>query len=238
MPRNRAVVTVAVGNRPDLGKPGEGAIVGKPFAGMLPRWEASFRQYGEGAHLKVFTELPPGSPEHLQVPYAFKVYAINTLRKDGYTSILWADAAVGAIRSLAPIWERTERDGYWFSNNWTWNCGQWTCDTALPLLGITREQAFEIPQVAATAFALDFGKDIAVKFFDEYSKGAVNGAFKGPWTNSHGEASPDRRVLGHRHDQTAASVIAWRLKMKFTIQPEFFSDYQGETDGAILKVER
>ncbi len=111
----RAIVTVAVGNRPDLGKPNEQTIVGIPFAAMLERWRGGFEKHGEGAFIRMFTELPPGSPEHLHVPYAFKAYAIQAMLGLGFSSILWADAAVVAIRSLVPIWERTERLGYWFS---------------------------------------------------------------------------------------------------------------------------
>ena len=234
----RAIVTVAVGNRPDLGKPNEQMIVGIPFAAMLERWRGGFEKHGERAFIRMFTELPPGSPEHLHVPYAFKAYAIQAMLELGFSSILWADAAVVAIRSLMPIWERTERLGYWFSKNCNWNCGQWTCDAALPLLGITRQEAFAIPQIAATAFALDFTKPAAVKFFEEYRAGAMNGAFIGPWTNHNGEASPDARVLGHRHDQTTASVAVWRLGLTLTSQPSFFSDYQGENCETILKVDR
>ncbi len=234
----RAIVTVAVGKRENVGKPNEETIVGKPFAAMLDRWQASFEEYGEAVGIRAFTKIGPRCPTHLENPYAFKAYAIEDVIETGYTSILWTDVSVAAIRSLAPLWERTERDGYWFSDNGSWNCGQWTCDAALPLLGITRQDAFSIPQVAATAFALDFTKPIAVKFFEDYREKAMNGAFVGPWVNNHGEASSDPRVLGHRHDQTAASIAVWRLGMETTKQPAFITDYRGETPETILKVER
>jgi hypothetical protein len=204
----------------------------------MERWNSSFSQYGEGAHLKAFMELPPGCPEHLDIPYAFKAYALRAMWDKGYSSVLWADSSVTALRSLNPIWEHTERLGYWFSDNNGWNCGQWTCDAALPLLGITRQDAFDIPHVAATAFALDFSKLGAVKFFDYYWDGVVNGAFRGPWVNDKGQASADPRVLGHRHDQTVASVAIWRLGMTTTKQPYLFSDGYGERDDTVLKVER
>jgi hypothetical protein len=126
-----------------------------------------------------------------------------------------------------------------YGKEWKRNCGQWTCDEALPLLGITREQAFEIPQVVGGAFALDFKKSIAANFFSRYMESARNGSFRGPWTNTFEQkASLDPRVMGHRHDQTAASVIAHNLGMKLTSQPDVFSDGRGDTPSTILRIER
>ncbi len=226
----RAITTVAMGeNRHHPGT---------SFSDRLERWRTGFLQYGEGAHVEAFTELPPGSPEHADVPYAFKAYAIQAMLRQGFTSILWADSSTIAVRSLSPLWEQVESQGYWMADNWWFNCGEWTCDAALPLLGITREEAFSIPQLAASAFALDFRNSLVVAFFSGYMRLARNGAFQGPWTNEQLQASPDFRVLGHRHDQTAMSVMAWRLGMQLTPQPHVFSDNHGDSPTTILRLER
>ena len=52
----RAIVTVAVGKRENVGKPNEETIVGKPFAAMLDRWQASFEEYGEAVGIRAFTK--------------------------------------------------------------------------------------------------------------------------------------------------------------------------------------
>ena len=38
--------------------------------------------------------VPPGSPSHFDMPYAFKAWAIKFAVEAGYTSILWADAPI------------------------------------------------------------------------------------------------------------------------------------------------
>src|SRR5271157_2718391 len=197
----RAVVTVAVGDF---------------FITMQRSLIVKLRVYGHDAALVAFTdELPLNSPPHEEVPFAFKPHAIQAALDCGFTSIMWMDASVVPLRSTAPLWELIEKQGYWFSGNLKgWNCGQWTCDAALPLLGLSRVDAFEIPQMAATAFGLDFTHAIARAFFNEYMRFAKNGAFVGPFGNFLHEASQDERVMGHRHDQTAASVIAHRLGMR------------------------
>lgn len=190
--------------------------------------------------------LPPHSPSHDAVPYAFKVYAIAASRRMGYSSILWMDSSIVPLENLEPLWAEIEEKGYWFSENFPcartderYNCGQWTSDAALEPLGITREEAFNIPLVIATSFGLDFKHKIAGTFFDEWVRLAEGKqAFIGPWANTHGEASPDPRVLGHRHDQTAASVLAYRLGMKLTTPPKWIVDGIAPTDETILSIQR
>lgn len=183
---------------------------------------------GDGRY---FFDLPTGCPD---IPYAFKPYAIMQARERGYDTILWCDSSVAPIRSLDPLWTLIEQQGYWFSDNWNWNCGQWTSDEALTLLGITREEAFTIPHLCATAFGLDFKHRFGREFFSQWLK--LLPAFKGPWTNENGEASSDKRVLGHRHDQTALSVIVHRMGLNVSKQPQYLSDSHGETEETILKV--
>ena len=183
---------------------------------------------------------PLGCPPHEARPYAFKsymlFYARNTLayvRNNGSGLVLWLDAAVKPVRSLEPLWERIEHDGYWFAQN-AWNNYQWTADSAYPALFpqlgliLARELNKSIPQVMACAFGLSLRSSIGAEFLDEYYRlASETDAFCGPWWNSNNPANrgkdplktgpcgaPD--VIGHRHDQTAASVIAWRLGMHLT----------------------
>lgn len=167
-------------------------------------------------------EMPPGSPRHGSVPYAFKAHAILEARLRGYELILWADASILPVASLGPLWAQVERDGYWICRN-GWQNAEWTCDAAYVELGITREQNWQIPHVVATAFALDMRHEIGRECADQYLRLAQTRAFCGPWTNKHGEASADPRVLGHRHDQTALSVIAWATGIRLTDAPRIFA---------------
>lgn len=178
-------------------------------------------------------EMPPGSLTHKRIPYAFKAWAIEAARMKGADLILWADACILPIRSMEPLWALIERQGYWFSRNGFWN-GQWCSDAALSLLGITREESFRQEHVVATTFGLNLRSEIGTRFASEYLRLAQNGSFRGPWMNNGGEASADPRVTGHRHDQTAASVIAHRLGMGLTNPPEWFAYRGGEVESTVL----
>lgn len=184
--------------------------------------------------LLCWNSMPPRCPEHDKVPYAFKAYAMVAAAERGFTSILWADASILPIQRLELLWHKIEDDGYWISDN-GWINGQWCSDAALKPLGITREESFQQKHVVATAFGLSLKKEIGRTFLKEYYRlASETTAFCGPWTNKNGEASSDPRVLGHRHDQTAASVIAHRLNMVLTQPPDWFAYKGHENENTIL----
>jgi hypothetical protein len=183
--------------------------------------------------------MPPGSPSHRDVPYAFKAHAIKQALDRGADLILWADSSILPIRSLEPLWQRIEAEGYWISRN-GWKNSEWTADSAYPLLGVTREENDQIPHVVATSFGLNLRHETGRRMFERYLELANNGAFRGPWTN--GPQSVDGRrgpcgpasTRGHRHDQTALSVIAWREGCVLTDPPSVFAYRGGETEQTIL----
>lgn len=196
--------------------------------------------------------LPNDCPSHRYVPYAFKAYALKHAEKRGYTSLLWADACIRPVSSLEPIWERIEKDGYWMSNNGFTN-DQWTADSAYPdlfteatfprLPNRTETEHWDearainhgITHVVATTFGIDLRHSKGRAFLKEYFRlASETKAFCGPWINANAEMATRinaPRVMpcgplstrGHRHDQTAASVIAWRLGFKLTSPPDLFA---------------
>jgi len=200
--------------------------------GVGPRCAGGFQRLAErlyelGEPLMAWQNAwPPGSPTHEENPYAFKIYALEHANLAGFLArpLLWLDSTVIVLKPLGPLWDLIERQGYWISRNHGMVTGPFCCDAALPILGISREEAFEIPHVVATCFGLDMRRSIAQEFLARWKALAEAGAFKGPHRNDSGEASADPRVLGHRHDQTAASVVAWRLGMQLTDPPDWFAD--------------
>lgn len=171
-----------------------------------------------------YTALPPGSMDHQSAPYAFKIAAIDDALTSGANPILWCDSSVVPMRRLDSLWTLIERQGYWFSKNYDYTQGEFCSDASLDIFDMDREKAFGVPQVVASCFGLDFRHDIAQEFLAQWKALAMMGAFKGPWGNGNGEASKDMRVRGHRHDQSAASHIAWKLGMRLTDPPEWFCE--------------
>jgi len=142
-----------------------------------------------------------GSPSHYEVPYAFKLYAIYQALLQGYSSVLWLDSSIVAVKPLDKIWEIIETKGYFMEEAGHW-LGRWTNDRALKNFGIDRETANNIPMYSAGLTGLDFSNQKAVDFFKDWFKFATDGeTFKGDWKD-------------HRHDMSAASFLAWKYQFE------------------------
>ena len=179
--------------------------------------------------------MPDGCQTHAERPYAFKAYALHDAAAAGMDVLLWCDASiVPGPRPLEELWEKIEQDGIWFSNNGFSNY-EWTADSAYPDLGVTREENRRIPHVVATAFGLDLRKPIGWNFLAEYYRlASETRTFCGPWKNTPLTPCGPADVRGHRHDQTAASVICWRLGVHLSDPPEWFAYRGGETEKTCL----
>ena len=205
----------------------------------------------EPASVICWRTLPPECPAHDDVPYAFKAFALREAAKSA-DLLLWCDSCILPVRSLAPLWERIERDGYWMAPNGFTNY-EWTADSAYRDLfpythaGVYEEETMALARasnrncshVIATCFGLNVHSGVGAAFLVEYFRlASETRAFRGPWINANSIDAAKRQALnegasggrvapcgppdvrGHRHDQTAASVIAWRLGMKLTPPPE------------------
>lgn len=202
-----------------------------------------------GAPLTCWTDrMPDGCPSHLDVPYAFKAHALRLAAESGFTTLLWADASILPIAPLEPLWEKVERDGAWISNN-GWSNYQWTAESAYPELfpGLLPDEARilnrNIPHVVATAFGLNLKHENGLAIYEDYLRLARTRAFCGPWWNSrspvYGKNSGavpcgPADVHGHRHDQTALSVLAWKYDVALTDPPEWFAYRGGEREDTVL----
>jgi hypothetical protein len=143
-----------------------------------------------------------GAPPHNKIPYAFKPFAIEHLRKKGYDLVLWCDASMIAVKPLFELFKIIELDGYLMEESGHY-LGRWCNDKALRNMGITREQAMKIPMYSAGMTGLNLKDETAIKFLDDWLNFAKDGeTFVGDWKD-------------HRHDMSVASFLAHKYNMKF-----------------------
>lgn len=172
------------------------------------------------AFLNLNDESQVGAPTHDVAPYAFKPAMFSYAQGRGYDMILWADSAVFAIANLEPIFEHIENHGHVFFAN---GCvGEWSSDAALDSFKIGRDEAMRITELTGCLMGLDLRQPKAARFLIEWKALSRDGkTFPGSWNNNNGEVSADPRVKGHRHDQTAASLLAHEIGMELTASKFF-----------------
>jgi len=178
----------------------------------------------DGSTLIFSDERSIGSPTHQAAPYAFKPFALRHAYEMGYELVLWCDASVWAIKPLDGLFTYLAENTHLLFYNC--NTGNWSSDASLKSFGITREQAFEMPMLMGICMGWNMTSPLCQEFLRRWIVKATDGVtFPGSWTNKNKEVSEDPRVYGHRHDQTAASIIAHQLNMPLVIAHETFFQY-------------
>lgn len=175
-------------------------------------------------------KFPKGCPSHLDSPWGFKAWCFQQAKSQDYDCALWFDSSVIPV-NVANIFRKILNNGSYFvrravqiQENKT--VGQVCSEQALNAMGLSQDQAFLIPQISVQRIGLNFHNEKARQFLDMWLEKSLDGvSFKGYQGNSslekyhriyyniNGFASLDRRVIGHRHDQTIASILVHKLQI-------------------------
>lgn len=184
------------------------AGVGKWYPQGVARLERSLVYHGYAGDMMLYTDLPPGSPTHEQMPYGMKLAALKSAVDLGYERILWLDASIVCIRHPKDMFDAIGHDGHYLYTS-GYNCAQTVSDACLRIFGITRDEAEKIPECASNVVGFDLGNPVGRDFYQRWLKASQDGSFKG--SREHDNQSTDRRFLFHRQDQSAASLICHQL---------------------------
>ncbi len=152
------------------------------------------------------------SPEHSFNPYAFKVYAIEKVRSLGYEVVFWCDSINRLSRPIEPILQTLKTTGVYLPAD-GWKVGEWANDNSLQYFGITRDAVMNVECCYACVLGFDFRNPSAQEFFTLWKRACDDGIFCGMWDNTQKTESQDPRCRGHRHDQTCADLIAYKLRI-------------------------
>ena len=169
------------------------------------------------------------SPEHLEVPYAFKCCAIKKVVDMGYDIVIWMDSPVYAIKDIGHFIQFiSDSEGVVLFDNLGYTIGDYTSDRCLELKGWSRDKAFENQMIMACLMAFDMRKQQAKDFVSRYYEAhKTEGMYQGDWANYANQVSTDNRVKGHRHDQSVASIIAADMGIKLLHPYSTFFAYFG-----------
>jgi hypothetical protein len=167
------------------------------------RLATSLRNNTNATVLLFESEEEVGAAPHAEMNYSFKPMAMIKAYEAGYRQILWLDASMRAIKNIDVIFEIIERDGYFFQDS-GWLNSRWTHAEALAYFGTD-----EGPMLSSGVLGLDLDSEIGYKFFDQWTQAMRDGMFNGSWDI-------------YRHDQSAASLIAYKMGLKLQPGNTFF----------------
>lgn len=157
-----------------------------------------------------------GSPSHDQNPYAFKVYAMEYARSLGYTTVLYIDSSLYPVKNCDEMFDYIESNGHLMQK-----AGHmfrtWSDDKCRAYFKITPEELQNVELYSAGFTGLDFTNERSAEFFAQWKQSMLDGQFKGVWQKKHkaSDFANSPEAEGHRHDMSAASIIASRLGMNF-----------------------
>jgi len=179
-----------------------------------------------GVRYLSFSDLPEGSPSHQESPYEFKIHAIRKAMEID-PIVLWVDSSFWLVGDIGVIESIIVNDGYFMSEAGAW-VGQWTNDHTKKYFNLSEEEG-KVPggmsMFAAGLLGLNSNSKVAMDYFEQWHESAKAGCFKGSHAN-------------HRHDQSAGSIIASRLGMKYQRGGQYMSyigsGYSTPEEGSIF----
>jgi hypothetical protein len=65
-----------------------------------------------------------GAPSHQKTPFAFKLHAIEEVRRMGFEQVLWVDSSVYAVGEVELVFDRIDKNGFFFEDSGHM-CGRW-----------------------------------------------------------------------------------------------------------------
>lgn len=197
------------------------------YASLTDNLVRSCKTYVPQADVYVYHDFAAiGSPSHAENPYAFKIFAIEKMRSLGYDIVIYFDSPNRVIAPLEPWIADIRRVGAYIQEDKDFRVGTWANDRALAYFGLSRDEAMNMNTTSAGILGFDFRHPAADLFFSNWKAAMQDGIFKGKWKNDDRSQSADPRCRGHRHDQTCAELVCWKLGMP--LQPRVYGRYVGQ----------
>ena len=206
-----------------------------------------FARVSPGIELQAWVNVLPPGTVHMEengvdfTGYAAKPWALEYALDSGADVALLLDAAFYPIRSIHPLLDYIAQTGYYLCDNGNM-LGDWCSDRFVGLTGQPRSTLREIREVSSYAVGFNRHHGGAMEVVQRWTWGATDKkTICGPHTaegfdgRNVGFVSSDPTVRGHRHDQSALSILAHSAGLTELCQRPRFTAYLGsETAETVL----
>jgi|LakMenE18May11ns_1017448.scaffolds.fasta_scaffold9521171_2 hypothetical protein len=188
--------------------------VGNWYATGIERLERSLIYHGfAGDTIFWKNQYPFNSETHEENPYAFKIAAFKEAFSRGYNVVMWLDASFWCIQNPHKIFDIINEHGN-FAFRSGYNCANTCTDDLLNDVGITRDEAENIPETATGIVGININNPKGKEAFEYWEDFCKRGLFKNSRTHNIKDSSDSRFLFG-RQDQSAYSMALYKAKVEF-----------------------
>lgn len=166
----------------------KGSLIDKGFPGDLLIWKDEW----------------PSNRFPRDCVYNCKADAFEQAIKRGYTTLIWGDSSIVALKDTAEFVAQVQRDGYWIGQS-GYRSSETASDAQIQYFGVSRDWAHEVPDCATGLFGVNIEAPGMLAVIEMWIKAGRDGIFNG--SRGHGGQSEDRRFKFCRQDQSAMSLI-------------------------------
>jgi hypothetical protein len=169
---------------------------------MLDRLQLSLKRVNNPYPVLAWRDVwPPDSMPHEENFYGFKCYAFEEARRQGFTSILWLDSQVIAVRPVERIFEFMESNGLYICGGRLENIKQdklvdLTPEALYVKMAVTKEECACLSLMCGCAIGVNFKDEDAAHWYETWNAACQAYYFF---------------VGGRRGDEAVGSIIADKL---------------------------
>ncbi len=199
--------------------------VGGHYIAGIDRLERSLYFEGWGGDMRFWRDYPFNCREHGgDGQYNFKVHAFNEMFLSNYKVVIWADASFWAVRNPMPVFDYVNEHGLYFFKS-GYSLAETATDRLLQYAGVTRDELVNVSEFATGLVGINIDNPLGKEFFDHWKQYMEDGMFGGNrWHDENDSADP--RFKFSRQDQSAASMILYKMGIKTCGEDRDFQAYK------------
>ena len=179
------------------------AGIGQWYSTGVMRLKGSLIEHGWPHDVQIWRDEWPDNKFPRDSVYTVKAAAFAWALRQGYTTIIWGDASIYALKSPVAFAEQVQRDGYWIGQS-GYRASETASDAQLQYFGVSRDWADAVHDCATGIFGVNVEDATMRGVIDTWIKAGLDGLFGG--SRLHANQSKDPRFKFCRQDQSAMSL--------------------------------
>jgi hypothetical protein len=203
------------------------AGIGGHYPAGIDRLERSLYYEGWGGDMRFWrNEYPLGCRSHEgDGQYNFKVHCFNEMFLNERNVTVWADCSFWCVRNPMPLFDYVNEHGLYFFKS-GYSLAQTATDRLLEYAGVTRDELVDVSEFATGLVGINIKNPKGEEFFNTWKTYMQDGMFGGNRVHDLAD-SQDPRFLFSRQDQSAASMILYKMGIKTCGEENDFQAYKG-----------